>query len=95
MYGVVRRVQADATTLQEFVQRIQGVVPELQQVHGFVSFTVLVSGDTLVSISIYQDKAGADQSTAIALRYVRDEWVDLKLNPPEITSGDVPVHAIA
>lgn len=93
MYGVIRRWQADATTLQDFVQRIQGVLPELRQIQGFVSYNVVLAGDTLVSLSIYQDKAGADESTALARRYSLEQWTDLKLNPPEITSGEVPVHA--
>lgn len=93
MYGVVRRYQGDAATLQDFAQRIQGVVPEVQQVQGFVSYNVVVAGDTLVSMSIYQDKTGADRSTEIARQYALERWSDLKLNPPAITGGDVPVHA--
>ncbi len=95
MYGVARRYQGDATTLQDFAQRIQGVVPELQQVQGFVSYNVVLAGDTLVSMSIYHDKAGADQSTEIARQYALERWSDLKLNPPEITAGDVVAHGAA
>ncbi len=92
MFGVVRRFQADAATLQDFAQRIQGVLPELQQIQGFVSYNVVLSGDTLVSLSIYQDKAGADQSTEVARQYALERWSDLKLNAPEITEGDVTAH---
>ncbi len=95
MYGVIRRWRADAATLQDFVQRIQGVLPELQAIEGFVSYSVVIEGDTLVSTSIYQDKAGADASTALARRYSLEEWTDLKVNAPEITSGEVAVHATA
>ncbi len=95
MYGVIRRWRADAATLQDFVQRIQGVLPELQAIEGFVSYSVVIEGDTLVSTSIYQDKAGADASTALARRYSLEEWTDLKVNAPEITSGEVAIHATA
>ncbi len=95
MYGVVRRWRADAATLQDFAQRIQGVLPELQAIQGFVSYSVVMEGDSLVSTSIYQDKAGADASTALARRYAQEQWTDLKLSAPEITSGEVTVHATA
>jgi quinol monooxygenase YgiN len=93
MYGVVRQYQADPNALQDLVQRIRGVVPELQQIQGFVSYDVVVSGSTLISISIYGDKAGADESTELARRYVQERWSDLKVNPPQITEGDIPLHA--
>jgi quinol monooxygenase YgiN len=93
MYGVVRRWQAEPSTLQAFVHRIHGALPELRQISGFVSYDVIVAGDTLISTSIYQDKDGADQSTELARRYTREQWTDLKLNPPDITSGEVAVHA--
>ena len=94
MYGVVRRWRADAATLQDFVQRIQGVLPELQAIQGFVSYSAIIEGDTLVSTSIYEDKAGADASTALARRYAFEQWTDLKLGAPEITSGEVVVHGL-
>ena len=93
MYGVVRRWQADAATLQDFVQRIQGVLPELQAIQGFVSYSAIMEGNTLVSTSIYQDKAGADASTTLARRYTQEQWTDLQVSAPEITSGEVAVHA--
>ncbi len=95
MYGVVRRYQGEAATLQDFAQRIPGVLPELQQIQGFVSYNVVLAGDALVSLSIYQDKAGADQSTEVARRYSLERWSDLKLNPPEITEGNVTAHGAA
>jgi hypothetical protein len=95
MYGVVRRWRADSATLQELVQRIQRVLPELQAIEGFVSYSAVTEGDTLVSTSIYQDQVGADASTALARRYSLEEWTDLQLTAPEVTSGDVVVHATA
>jgi quinol monooxygenase YgiN len=92
MYGVVRQYQADPAALQDMVQRIRGVLPELQQIQGFVSYDVVESGSTLITVSIYGDKAGADASTEVARRYVQEQWSDLKVNPPQITAGDVPVH---
>jgi hypothetical protein len=93
MYGVIRRWRGDPVTLQDFVGRIRGVLSELQAIEGFVSYDLVVSGDTLVSTSIYQDRAGADASTALARRYSLEQWTDLKLSSPEVTSGEVPVHS--
>ncbi len=94
MYGVVRRWQADPTTLQDFAQRIPDAVPELQEIPGFVSFSVVIAADTLVSLSVFEDKTGADASTALARRYSLEQWTDLHLNPPEVIGGDVAVHAM-
>ncbi len=55
---------------------------------------MLVSGDgTITSISFFQDKAGADQSTQTASGWVRERLSTLLPNPPEVTAGEITVHA--
>jgi quinol monooxygenase YgiN len=93
MYGVVRQYTADPATLRDLTGRIEKVVTVLQGIQGFISYDVVVAGNTLIAISIYADKAGADESTATARRYVQEEWSDLTIDPPEVTEGEVPVHA--
>jgi len=93
MYGVVRRYDGDPKVLRDFAQRVQGVVEELRQIPGFVSYDVVVTGETLISLSIYEDQAGADASTELSRKYAFNEWTDLKLNPAEVTSGEIVVHA--
>jgi quinol monooxygenase YgiN len=93
MYGVVRQYTADPATLEDLAGRIEKVLSVIQAIQGFVSYDVVVSGNTLIAISVYADKAGADESTTTARHYVQEEWSDLSIDPPRVTEGEVPVHA--
>ena len=92
MYGVVRQWRADVATLQDFVQRIQSALPEVEAIPGFVSYDAVLSGNTLITVSVYQDQAGADAWIALAQRYVLEQWTDLNLGTPQVTNGEVVLH---
>jgi hypothetical protein len=67
-------------------------VPQISQLTGFVAYYLTDAGSgTMISTSVFQDRAGADESTKKAA-----EWI--KLNPgmfptpAEITVGEVLAH---
>ncbi|MFD8816542.1 hypothetical protein ACFV23_34935 [Streptomyces sp. NPDC059627] len=90
MYAVVRRYEG-VTDPAEAGRRVdEGFVPLLRQVPGFVAYYWIdAGGGVMVSTSIYDDQAGADESVRRAADFVRDNLASLLPNPPQVTAGQV------
>ncbi len=93
MYATVRRYEG-VTDPSEAAWRVnEGFVPLISQVPGFLAYYwVDASGSVMVSTSIFEDQAGAEESNRRAADYVRQNMAPLLPNPPQITAGEVVVH---
>ncbi|MGA5206139.1 hypothetical protein [Streptomyces variegatus] len=47
----------------------------------------------MVSAGVFQDRAGAEESTGRAGGFVRDRLAELLPNPPQVTAGEVVAHS--
>jgi hypothetical protein len=91
MYVAVRRYKVKAGSMDEIVRRAQeGFVPLIRQAPGFVAYYGVVTGsELLLTVSIFQDQAGADESTRLAADWVRQNLAALVEGPPELEAGEV------
>ena len=93
MYCVLRRYDVDPANVDAIVHSIEsGGVPLLRSAGGFVSYSVAASGNELLTISVYQDKSGADESVRIAADYVKEHLAPLFKKSPTIFGGDVKLR---
>jgi hypothetical protein len=46
----------------------------------------------MVSTSVFENQAGAEESIRRAADYVRDHLAPLLPNPPQVTEGEVVAH---
>jgi hypothetical protein len=73
----------------------EGFIPIIKNAPGFLAYYALDSGSgTLTSISIFEDRAGAERSNRLA-----EDWVGRTLSEalptsPEIIVGEVGAHEI-
>ncbi|MET7465568.1 hypothetical protein [Nonomuraea sp. NPDC005501] len=90
MYATVRRYEG-VTDPAEAGRRVsEGFVPIIRQVPGFVAYYWVDAGDgVMLSTSVYEDQAGAEESTRRAEQFVRDDLASLLPNPPHVTAGEV------
>ncbi|MFG2820943.1 hypothetical protein ACGFX4_16130 [Kitasatospora sp. NPDC048365] len=90
MYAAVRRYDG-VTDPTEAARRVNdGFVPLLRQVPGFVAYYWVDAGDgVMVSTSVFEDQAGAEESIRRAADFVRDNLTSLLPNPPQVTAGQV------
>ncbi len=95
MYASVRRYEIHPASLDELKSRVEeGFVPIVSSVPGFVAYYVISEGDgTVFSINIFEDKAGADESTRRAADWVEENLVSLLPSAPDVASGEVIVQA--
>jgi hypothetical protein len=94
MYTSIRRYKTDPRNVREITKRAgEGFIPIISQVPGFIAYYIVDGGNgSLMSISIFKDRAAADESNQRAATWVNKHLGPLVPHPPEITSGEVLVH---
>ena len=90
----IRRYETDPKYASEIVRRVkEEFMPIIKKMPGFVSYNLIDAGNgTLASISTFQDKSGAEESTRRAADLVKT-ISSLSPNPPQITSGEIVVQS--
>jgi hypothetical protein len=97
MYASIRRYTPKTATTKEAIddlkRRIEdGFLPIVQEIRGFHSYGAVNVGDReLVSISIFEDKNGATESTRRAAEFVQKDPMKDQLGKPEILEGELLV----
>jgi len=96
MHGVLRHYTLDAKNVDEVVRRIaQGGVPIIKAIAGFVSYPIMDAGHGhLVTYSVYDSKAGTEESTRKAAAWVKENIASLLPNPPRVLEGEVRLREI-
>jgi hypothetical protein len=94
MFAVMRHYHFDPKNGAEIDRQIrEGFVPLIKKAKGFVRYYWLDTGGGVgASISVYKDKAGADESVRLAAQFVRDHMSKLLTQKPEIIEGPVTAH---
>ncbi|MGW1887331.1 hypothetical protein [Streptomyces sp. NPDC001970] len=94
MYAAVRRYEGVTDTAEAARIVKEGFVPLMRQVPGFVAYYWIDAGNgMMVSTSVFQDQAGAEESIARASDFVRDNLASLLPNPPQVMAGEVVASA--
>jgi hypothetical protein len=92
LHAVIRRYEGlDPRSIDEVARRVnEGLVPIISQIPGFVAYCALDAGSGVVaSITVFEDRAGADESTRKAAGWVKQHLAALVPNPPQFTAGRV------
>ena len=90
MYATIRRYDG-VTNASEAIRRVnEGFIPIISEIPGFAAYYwVDAGGGVMISVSVFQDRASAEESNSRASDYVRENLVSLLPNPPQITAGEV------
>lgn len=96
MYMVIRRYEADPGDIDEITKRVQGeFLPMISRSLGFISYYVVASREgeqgVVTSVSIFESKPQAEESTRMANDWAHRRLTPLILNPPEVISGVIAV----
>jgi hypothetical protein len=96
MFATIRRYEStDKSRTSELVKKAdEGLVPKLSELPGFGGYSLIDTGDGVVSsIGFFDTSAQADEATRVAATWVSDEKLeDILPNSPKITTGEVVVH---
>ena len=94
MFAVIRHYQFDSKDGAEIDRRIRDeFVPIIKKTKGFVRYYWLDTGKGEgASLSVFNEKAGADESVRLASDYVKERLSKLLTQKPEIIEGPVKAH---
>ena len=97
MHATIRRFEGvDMTRMNEVVGKVnETLIPQLRELPGFAGY-FLIDADNGVqsSLSLFETREQADQSTKIVTNWISDENFNSAIpNAPKITSGKVVAHS--
>lgn len=98
MYATIRRYEvAEDGQMDEITRDIrENFLPLISELPGFVSYDVLDAGGRLATVSVFESKEGADESTRRAAEYMKQNpTFQRRLSKPGITQGEVTLHKAA
>ena len=89
MYATIRSYSgselADAlATRQSDIRQV------LEEIDGFRAYYLIRTTDgNAVTVSVFDDQAGAEESTRAAAAWLSENLADLSVSPPQVTTGEV------
>jgi restriction endonuclease Mrr len=94
MEAVVRTYSGKGA--KELFDSIEKSKPDLEKImrsiKGFVSYTLVRSGDGGLSITVCQDKAGVDESVQKAKDWIAKNAGHTGASAPKVSTGSVILH---
>jgi heme-degrading monooxygenase HmoA len=90
VYATIRSYSAGGEFVDALVERQGEVRGVVSAIAGFRAYYLLrtMTGEA-VSISVFDDEAGADESTRAAADWVAANLPDLEVGAPQVTTGEV------
>jgi hypothetical protein len=93
MYATIRRYEGVTNPKEAGRQVRETFLPVISGIPGFVAYYwVDAGGGVMISTSVFQDKAGAEESNRRAAGVVKESLAALLPNPPQVTAGEVVAH---
>ncbi len=95
MYSVVRVYKMKSVgDIDKVVDTTRtGFLPIVTKAPGFIAYTMAAAPDgALVTIGMFADRAGAEESTRLASDWVRDNLAWSVEGPPKIAEGEVRIQ---
>lgn len=94
MYAAVRHYhfkKEDSARIDQLVQ--DHLMPQIQKAQGFVSYYWVDTGEGEgASLSVFQDKAGADESIHLAAAFIKEHLDESVMQKTEIMEGLVKAN---
>jgi hypothetical protein len=88
MHAVIRHYKGNTQLLDELARRTDEVEQLIRGVSGFVSYCLVRTGDGGFSVSVFEDRAGTDESNRLAADWIRQNAPHVAGSPPEVIEGE-------
>jgi hypothetical protein len=93
MHAVIRKYTAAPSVIAEAKPKFADLEQTMRQTPGFVSYYFLETADGLATVTVTEDEAGATDSMGRAASWVRQHMPNSTLGAPEVTQGQMLIHA--
>ena len=94
MYATIRNYRGSERLVDELTSNEGDVKRLIQGIGGFRAYYLIKteSGDA-VSVSVYDDRSGAEESNRQAAEWIRGNLPDLSISAPQVSEGEVVIQA--
>ena len=92
MFASIRKYNEAPAFIDELVKKQDDIKSVLRSVPGFHAYYLLNTNDGAVSMTVCQDRAGAEKSDRVAAAWLKDNLPQFATRPPVITTGEVRFH---
>ncbi len=92
MYATVRSYAGSGDLVDALVENENAVRRLISEIGGFRAYyLVRADGGEAVSVSVYDDRSGAEESNRVAAEWIRENLPDLAISPPHVSAGEVVI----
>jgi hypothetical protein len=89
MFATVRIYATGGEFADALVENADELEQTLVEIAGFNAYYLIRTDEGVASVSIYEDEAGAEESTRVAAAWVAENLPDLQVSPPQVRTGEV------
>lgn len=94
MYATIRTYSASPGLADALVSNEADVKSLVSGINGFKAYYLVRTAEGAVSISVYDNEAGANESTSAAANWIRENLPDLGDSAaPQVSAGEVVISA--
>jgi hypothetical protein len=94
VYAVVRRYPSELQNLAQLMsEKHEDLERRMSALPGFVAYYLIDAGDAVATVTVCDDRAGAEASHAVAAEWVKQNMPPSGLSAPQVTGGEVRAHA--
>ena len=92
MFASIRNYNAAPTLADELIKRQDEIKAVLRPIRGFHAYYLIKTNDGAVSMTVCEDRAGAEESNRVAATWLKDKLPTFATFTPEISAGEVRIH---
>ena len=92
MFASIRKYNGAPLLVDELVKKQNEIKSVLQPIQGFQSYYLLKTNDGAISMTVCDNRAGAEESNRVESTWLKDKLPTFATRAPEITTGEVRFH---
>jgi len=89
MYAVIRAYSGNSELADTLAENAESIRQNIAAINGFKAYYVLKLAEGTSTISVFDDREGAEESSRVAATWLKENLPDVDLAPPYITAGEV------
>ena len=92
MFASIRKYTGVPQLSTELVKNEEAIKAVLQPIKGFHAYYVIKTNDGVVTLTVCEDRAGADESNRVSAVWLKDKLPTFTTTPPDVMVGEVVIQ---
>lgn len=92
MFASIRKYNSAPTLADELAKKQDEIKAVLAPIAGFHAYYLIKTGDGAVSMTVCENRTGAEESNRVAATWLKDKLPTFATRPPEIWTGELRIE---